>query len=289
MSGEFKDFTALLLLNDQEAWNIFRLEMETIIDHWCKKELIEILWVANEAEMAKSKRQIFDDIFRIIHEKIILTKPFIGNFRELKEIILQSVTSYMNNGFKEFMSLLSERQERAWWRLDQDLKTRMIFWLVTAKKCSLTQAEQLYYDSLAVLTESIKRNKLDFSASRNLKSYVFRIADLKLMEMYREFKKKENIMTTELPENIVLIDEIYDEELDVKIDKLISVLENLEREILIGNYFHNENLKTISSRLCISEENCRVIKFRALKKLRIMLKHMNLTDNLKQVKTIYGA
>lgn len=96
--------------------------------------------------------------------------------------------------------------------------------------------------------------------------------------MDRENRRQEKNSTFELPENLCLLDELYDEELDLKIENLMLRLEMQEQEILFSNYFHNENLKKIACRLGITEENCRVIKFRALKKMRTMVKDMNLID-----------
>ena len=142
----------------------------------------------------------------------------------------------------------------------------------------MSEAEQVYYDALVVLKQAVNKNKLDFTASKNLKSYVFKIAELKIMEMNRENKRHEKISNSELPEDFFLPDEVYDEELDLKLERLILLLEIHEHEILISNYFHNENLKTIALRLGISEENCRVIKFRALKKLRVLVRDKNIIN-----------
>ena len=101
------------------------------------------------------------------------------------------------------------------------------------------------------------------------------------MEMDRENQKQEKISNFEVHKDLSLLDELYDEELDNKIENLMQQLETQEREILFSNYFHDENLKTIAQRLGITEENCRVIKFRALKKMRIMVKNMNMIETWK--------
>lgn len=95
------------------------------------------------------------------------------------------------------------------------------------------------------------------------------------MEMDRENQKQDKILNFEMQKDISVLDELYDEELDQKIENLIIRLETQEREILVSNYFHDENLKAIASRLGITEENCRVIKFRALKKMRTMVNEMD--------------
>jgi RNA polymerase sigma factor (sigma-70 family) len=98
------------------------------------------------------------------------------------------------------------------------------------------------------------------------------------MEMNRENKRQEKFSHFEMSENLPFPDDLYDVELDLKIEKLMSGLEDQEREILFSNYFHNENMKAIASRMGLTEENCRVIKFRALRKMRKMVKDMNLID-----------
>lgn len=272
MSRDFRDFISLLDSGNQEAWNLMRFEMEQIIEHRCKEGLIEMLWVSDGISIPKDKTQFYDEIFRLIREKFNESLPQFRNFKEFKEFILALSTSYIHDGFRNFMLLLPRNHERAWWRLDKDLKSKVVYWLISVKRSNLLEAEQVYYDALVVFTQAVNQKKLDFPESKNLKSYIFRIAELKMMEMDREKHKQENISNSEIYKNLSLVDELYDEEIDLKIEGLMLSLETQEREILFSNFFHNENLKVIASRLGITEENCRVIKFRALKKMRKWLK-----------------
>jgi RNA polymerase sigma factor (sigma-70 family) len=281
MSRDFKDFISLLDSGNQEAWDIIRFEMEQIIEHRCKEGLIEMLWVSYGIYIPKNKTQFFDEIFRLVREKLSDSLPQFKNFKELKEYILALSSSYIHDGFRNFMLLLPQNHDRAWWRLDKDLKTKMVYWLISAKRSNLPEAEQVYYDALIVFTQAVRQKKLDFPTSKNLKSYIFRIAELKIMEMDRENQKQEKISNFEEHKDLSLLDELYDEELDLKIENLMQQLDIQEREILFSNYFQNENLKAIARRLGITEENCRVIKFRALKKMKTMVKDVNLTDALK--------
>ena len=282
MSSDFKNFISRLDSGNQEAWDIMRFEMEQIIEHRCKEGLIEMLWVSDGTGIPKNKTQFFDEIFRLVREKLFDSLQRYENFRELKEFILALSTAYIQDGFRNFMLLLPQNNDRAWWRLDKDLKTKMVYWLISAKKSNLAVAEQVYYDALVVFTQTVHKKKLDFPTSKNLKSYFFRIAELKMMEMDRENRKQEKISNFEVNRDLSLFDELYDEELDLKIENLMQRLDTQEREILFSNYFHNENLKAIALRIGITEENCRVIKFRALKKMKTMVKDMNLQDALKQ-------
>jgi len=281
MSSDFKNFISRLDSGNQEAWDTMRFEMEQIIEHWCKERLIEMLWVSNETGVPKNKTQFFNEIFRLIREKFNDSLPQFENFKELKEYVLALNSSYIHDGFRNFMVLLSKNHDKAWWRLDKDLKMKMVYWLVSAKRSNLMEAEQVYYDALAVFTQVIHKKKPDFPTSKNLKSYIFRIAELKMMEMNRENQRQEKISNFEILKSLSLVEELYDEELDLKVENLMLRLETQEREILFSNYFHNETLKAIALRLGITEENCRVIKFRALKKMRTMVKDMNLMNALK--------
>jgi len=281
MSRDFKDFISLLDSGNKEAWDIMRFEMEQIIEHRCKEGLIEMLWVSDGMSIPKNKTQFFDEIYKLVREKLYDSLAQFNNFKEFKEFILAMSTSYIHDGFKNFMLLLLQNHDRAWWRLDKDLKTKMVYWLISAKRSNLPEAEQVYYDALVVFTQAVRQKKLDFPTSKNLKSYIFRIAELKMMEMDRESQKQEKISNLEVYKDLSLLDELYDEELDLKIENLMQRLDTQEREILFSNYFYNENLKAIARRLGITEENCRVIKFRALKKMKTMVKDMNLTDALK--------
>ena len=278
---DFKDFISLLESGNQEAWDIMRFEVEQIIEHHCKEGLIEMLWISDGTSIPKNKTQFFDEIFRSLREKFHESLPQFENFKKLKDFILTLSSSYINNGFRKFMLLLPQNNDRAWWRLDKDLKTKMIYWLVSEKRSNLSEAEQVYYDALEIFTQAFHQKKLDFPTSKNLKSYIFRIAELKMLEMDREKHRQEKISNFDIHKDIFLVEELYDEELDLKIESLLQRLEKQEHEILFSNYFHNENLNVIACRLGITEENCRVIKFRALKKMRTMVKDMNLIDEIK--------
>jgi RNA polymerase sigma factor (sigma-70 family) len=281
MLRDFKDFINLLDSGNHEAWDIMRFEMEQIIEHRCKEELIEMLWISNRTGIPKNRTQFFDEILRLIREKFNDSLLQFKNFKELKEFILDMSSSYIHDGFRNFLLLLLQNHDRAWWRLDKDLKTKMIYWLVSVKRINLMEAEQVYYDALAIFTQAINKKNLDFTTSKNLKSYIFRIAELKMMEMDRETQKQEKISHLEMHKDLSLMEDLYDEELDLKIENLMLRLETQEREILFSYYFHNENLKAIALRLGITEENCRVIKFRALKKMRTMVKDMNMVETRK--------
>ncbi|MBK7712390.1 MAG: sigma-70 family RNA polymerase sigma factor [Bacteroidales bacterium] len=272
MSGDFRDFISLLDSGNQEAWDIMRFNMEQMIEHRCKEDLIEILWISDGTGIPKNKTQLFDEVFRLFREKFNDSLPQFENFKALKKYILDLCSSYINDGFRNFMLLLSRNDSRAWFRLDKDLKTKMVYWLVSVKKSNLTDAEQVYYDALITFTQVVQQKKLDFSSSKNLKSYIFRITELKMLEMNRENRRQEKFSNSETGENLSLVEELYDEELDLKIEELMKRLDTLEREILFNNFYHNKSLKTIASRLGITEENCRVIKFRALKKMKAMVK-----------------
>jgi RNA polymerase sigma factor (sigma-70 family) len=276
MPRDFKDFINLLRSNDQEAWNIMRFEMEQIVEHWCKERLIEMLWVSDGEIIPDNKTQFFDEIFGLFKEKYSNSLPQFLTFKEFKECILSFSNSYISNGFIHFKLLLPQNHRKAWWRLDKDLKTKMVFWLLSEKRSNSLEAEQVYYNSLDAFSQALKQKKLDFQASNNLKSYIFRIAELKMYEIGRENRKHAKITGIEMPKDLSLIDEIYDVEIDIKIENLMTMLEEQEREILFSNYFHGDNLKVIAQRLKISEENCRVIKFRALKKMKKLAIEMNL-------------
>lgn len=278
MSKDFNDFIRLLSIGNQEAWDILRFEMEQIVEHWCKGGQIEMLWVSDGTSVPDNKTQFFDEIFLFFREKYINNLPQFQSFKELKELILTFSNSFIRDGFGNFLPLLPLNHKKAWWRLDKDLKTKMVYWLVSERRSNLIEAEQVYYDALAIFSQALKKKDLDFQASKNLKSYIFRIAEIKMLEVARENRKQDKMTDFEMCKELSIIDELYDKELDMKVESLMALLEEQEREILFSNFFYNEKLNVIAERLRISEENCRVIKFRALQKMRSLAKELNITD-----------
>lgn len=155
MSGDFKNFLNLLGSGNQEAWDIMRFEMEQIIEHRCKEGLIEMLWVSDGTSIPKNKTQFFDEIYKLVREKFYDSLPQFENFKELKEFILALSSSYIHYGFRNFMLLLTQNNDRAWWQLDKDLKAKVVYWLISAKRSNLSEAEQVYYDALVVFTQAV--------------------------------------------------------------------------------------------------------------------------------------
>ncbi|NQU67067.1 MAG: sigma-70 family RNA polymerase sigma factor [Candidatus Marinimicrobia bacterium] len=111
----------------------------------------------------------------------------------------------------------------------------------------------------------------EFENYKKLKSYAVAIADNKMKESFRQKKKEQkfsNIDELPIPEKD---DQFVQAENEILVKALMKTLKLQERQILYGFFYHGEKLNGIASRLGISEENCRIIKFRSLQKLKKLI------------------
>ena len=173
--------------------------------------------------------------------------------------------------FRSFFTKLKENDERAWSQLNFVLK-RVVFKWLNGKQVYSDDAVEIYNNVMVVFYE--KLGSLEFDTFRKLKSYVFSIADNKLKEHYREHKKS---MRNDEFESVPEIQYIYDmaeseeEELNEKIqraEKLFDKLSLNEKSVMLLVYKEGKSLKEAAEKLGVNDGNVRVIKYRALDKIR---------------------
>jgi len=112
---------------------------------------------------------------------------------------------------------------------------------------------------------------------RNFHAWLFRIAHNTLIDRYRT--KKESLSlesalqiksTNAEPEKIVLQNE------KVKmIRKAIKMLDEISREVIMSRFFGGLSHKETAQLVGVNENNVRIIQYRALKKLNILLREQN--------------
>jgi RNA polymerase sigma factor (sigma-70 family) len=183
---------------------------------------------------------------------------------------------------KEFISFfekLKAGHERSWYRLDFVLKRIVCKWL-NQKSIPVDDAVEIYNAVFSIFYEKIQQTK--FENFRNLKSYIFSIAENKLKEYYRHRvnrKKNESIDNEPYSKYIIAISksaqtESQEQERLTRVEKCFVLLTQQERRIINLVYKEGISLKEVAEMNAISESNVRVIKHRALAKIR---KHLTET------------
>lgn len=192
------------------------------------------------------------------------------------------------NDFDLLMEKLSQKDEEAWAALHFVLERAIKHWLMYKYKAARVIGEEMideiFQDTMATLFEVVtkeKKNEVYFQEFKNLKSYAIGIAKYKANETIRKTNRYKTYSTTDSEEAIVFemntgdstnfVDEMANKEL---VNKLLGTLEPLEKNILV-QFSQGEKLKKIAASLDITPENCRIIKFRTLKKLEFELDRLN--------------
>jgi RNA polymerase sigma factor (sigma-70 family) len=188
----------------------------------------------------------------------------------MKAIIFES------HDFQRFILRLKSKDNRAWEKLRFLLKRLVTYWLVE-KGMNNDEARWIYNDCLTVLFEHIE--ECEFENFKKLKSYFLAIVDRKVKEAKR---KKRNPRFVDL-ENSPFIRcpiKVWNEEMAETIEQRLYIeyvlnhLKEVEKTILFKYFYEASRLKEIAQELGTSEENCRIIKFRALKKLKFLIEKL---------------
>ncbi len=173
--------------------------------------------------------------------------------------------------FRDFLQNLKKKDEKAWAQLNFVLTRVVMKWLYK-KNIQAEPAREIYNNAMVVLVDKI--NDLDFETYTSLKSYVFAITDNKLKEYYRQKTKENYIESLEEKPNLGYLKILPPDDLEEKtltkkrINNLLNELSYIERQLIILSYKKDMTHKETAKYLGINTGNVRVIKHRALEKLR---------------------
>ncbi len=173
--------------------------------------------------------------------------------------------------FTSFLEKLKAGNERSWYQLDFVLKRIICKWL-NRRSIPVDDAIEIYNSVFSVFYEKIQETK--FKSFKNLKSYVFSIAENKVKEYYRNRVKRRRDESTDnenYSKYIIAISNaklLEIEEQMFQVERCFKLLTQKERTILNLVYKEEKTLKEVAVILSIGESNARVIKHRALEKIR---------------------
>jgi RNA polymerase sigma factor (sigma-70 family) len=182
--------------------------------------------------------------------------------------------SVNSENFADFISRLKANDEYSWKDLDFVLK-RILSKRMLIKGIDFESIDRIYQDTFSTFYQ--KFHTCSFENFIKLKSYVLAILENKIKEENRSKIKNQKLLAIDNINPLFLSSALYYEqrtmfsETNAAVRKLLDSLDNRERTIIYNLYYKGENIKNISKRLGISSENCRVIKHRAIKKLKEMV------------------
>ena len=238
--------------------------------------MYETNWVADQNRIMKEENflaECFDQAFSLLQSNT----NDLTNYPVYKEKVLEIAEEKLNKAFQLFHRCMIQGNNLAWTIAHKTLYARSYGWI---RKKGITDDEQLtilFNESIERFYEKYTGSNLVFEHSTNLKSYFFRILELRILEHNRTAKRQQSFTldsneVRRIPFDRDVILDIVEEEENERIRRAIDQLSETERTILIGYYYEKSNLKEIADCLGKSEENIRVLKHRSLKKLSAILK-----------------
>jgi RNA polymerase sigma factor (sigma-70 family) len=271
----FQEFIEHCRKGNREKIKILKTTTAQSIKQWCLKNKHEITWITNRSGLIKEIEFItecFDSCM-----KNIINNRYIDSFAKYRESAIKIAGEMIKTGFTLFITQLKKKDNRAWSVLHKTLFSRSYNWLRHKGIMDNEAIEIVFNDSVGRFYEKLIHNELDFDNASNLKSYFFKILELRCLEFFREGKKQDytelnHSEVLKLPFEFDITMKIEEHEQNMQIIAAIDRLSDLEQNIITGFYYEKSSLREIALQLGKSEENVRVIKHRALKKLMDELK-----------------
>ena len=273
--NNFNRFIQQCLAGNQEKISILRFNIYTLIKQWSRSNMYETDWVAEQKSIIKEDR-FLSVCFDIVFKSIRTVEKSFDTYSDFKVWVLQHAEIEIRKAFTHFCNLLLIGDNRAWTLIHKVMLTRCIGWI---RKKGISVPEQitmLFNESMERFCEKFCSGNLKFENASNLKSYFFKIMELRIMEFHRDVKRNtyqdlDNRELRKVPFDQDVINEITRNEENENIRIAIKQLSETERTIILGYYYEKISLKEIADDLGKSEENIRVLKHRSLKKLMKIL------------------
>jgi RNA polymerase sigma factor (sigma-70 family) len=271
----FSQLIQQCLAGNQEYIAILRFNIYTLIKQWSHNNMYETDWVARKNIVIKEEH-FLSECFNIIFKSIQTGENSFQSYSDFKDWILYKTQIEMQKAFTHFYNLLLHGDNVAWSLIQNVMLSRCLGWI---RKKGITGQEQitmLFNESIERFYEKFSSGSLKFENASKLKSYFFRILELRIMEHYRETKRHawqelDSSKLQKVPFDQDIINDITHNEESEKIRIAIKKLSETERSIIVGYYYEKISLKEIADDLGKSEENIRVLKHRSLKKLMKIL------------------
>ncbi len=171
--------------------------------------------------------------------------------------------------FLVFLTQLANDNNAAWTNLQFVLKRVVTYWL-TDRGLDTQNIREVYNEAFSHLYENFEH--FNFMTFCKLKSCFLAIVENKLHEANR--RKKYGTKFTGIEDTsqspILIWSEDIDERLEdqLYVKYLLKTLDEREQHIVYHYFYYGKKLKDIAGELGTTEEHCRILKHRALKKLR---------------------
>ena len=195
----------------------------------------------------------------------------IPSFASFREYAIKQFGEQVQAGFIQFLQLLRQNDQKAWKIVYEDLQERSAAWFYKRNHSLGGEEHSVFTLSVEIIYSKFLDNAVFAGDSVAFKSYFFRILENKVHEALKDPFSKHSVPIEEVhvkpffhPDTESSIEE---DGMDKILASALGRLNPDESHILNEYYFGEKNLKTIAQEANQTEENIRIKKFRALKKL----------------------
>jgi len=241
---------------------------------WGRRERQELRWIADGSKCIDYgvvvQTIIADYLEKYRHNTVA------HSFAGFREYAVNEFRIRIGTGFAEFLKLLKENNHKAWKIVYEDLQSRSASWFYKRNHSLNGGDYSVFSSSMEIIYSKLMENKVTPSDAGSFKSYFFRILENKVMESLKDPFRKRFVPLEEAGiMSIINQESEYSASDDESTITLTGAMKNLkadERLILDEYYYGGKSLKEIAGETNQREENVRIKKFRALKKLTVYFK-----------------
>lgn len=270
MGDDFHHLVTRILNDDKIAFERMVFVSTTIIKTWAKHEKQELRWIAYSGKSIDCNHLVIS-----VMEKYLEKQHNINNdcdsFEKFREYFIKEFKEKLIICFSEFMNLLNSNNEQAWKIVFSDLEYKASAWFYKRSPSVNEEYHSIFCESVELIYSKLIKKELDFSDSCTFKSYFFKTLENKFLESVNNTYKKRNVSFESLNISAVIKPEvdykIEEHENKLVLSNALLILKQDERQILTEYFYGQKKLRDIAIQTGQTEENVRIKKYRALKKL----------------------
>lgn len=271
MEVDFQLLFKQILAGDDTALSQLTLTSSLIVRNWARKEKQELRWVARQdGSMIDYLHLVNEVVHRYISENGKITGDLLS-MEHFKGFLIEEFGKEIRNCFSDFMRTLKANRQDSWKIVFDDLECRSASWFYKRNWSYKEENHLLFCESLESVYMKFMNNEFVFNDSCAFKSYFFRTLEIRYFEFVKDPYLKRSVSYEAIDFRGISDNEKESTKELTTGQKILKVaLNNLrpdEKFILTAYFYGQKKLKEIASETGQTEENVRIKKFRALKKL----------------------
>jgi RNA polymerase sigma factor (sigma-70 family) len=269
MEGGFQLQLEQIIKGNSQSFRQLIDSSSFIVRNWARKEKQELGWIAKNGYILDYNDLVAGVLKEYISE-LTTEKTIAYGMDHFRAYLIGEFEKTLLVYFSEFMELLKENRKNSWKIVINDLEKRSVAWFFKRDRSLREEYYTLFCESVELVYLKFTKGECVFNSSVAFKSFFFKTLEYKYLESLKNpyRKKAVSLDTMDFP---VYLDEEIDIDRVERQKMLKTGMDHLtceERYVLTEFFFAEKKLREIAIETGQSEENVRIRKFRALKKLQ---------------------